>query len=32
MSMGLILFLLIVIFVYIRILGRRAEQSLGAAL
>jgi spermidine/putrescine transport system permease protein len=32
MSMGLVLFLLVVIFVYLRFLGRQAEANLGAAL
>jgi len=31
MSMVLVVFLLVVIFLYIRLLGRRAEESLGAA-
>jgi spermidine/putrescine transport system permease protein len=32
MSVVLVVFLLVVIFVYLRVLGRRAEESLGAAL
>jgi len=32
MSMVLVVFLLVVIFLYLRVLGRRAEESLGAAL
>jgi spermidine/putrescine transport system permease protein len=32
MSMVLLLFLLVVIFLYLRVLGRQAEQNLGAAL
>jgi hypothetical protein len=32
MSLVLVVFLLVVIFLYLRFLGRRAEESLGAAL